>query len=171
MATKNLTRVCGIGFLIASIAFCQSQTRAEDTADYPIASALARLTAEVNALRLELLQVQIESAQARLTSSEHQLREAREERRRLDEEEQGLNQQVHEFDVQLLEPTLSPETREDIEQAKVEAQTSGRQTLQAERAAAAEREAIARTRYDSAHKAHSELLARAVKVGVVKPNR
>jgi chromosome segregation ATPase len=171
--TNFLVVIAGCIGLLFVAPVVSSQTRlveAPDDGGHSLRAAVAQLTSELKALKLDVLRLQIEAVQARLDQAENGWRVTQQEQQRLEEEDRELGQEVQELDAQLLQPTLSPEMRADIVQAKFNAQTSGVAALRAERAAADTRESTARARFEQARKAHSELLARAVKLGLVGPN-
>jgi hypothetical protein len=156
-----------IGMLAVPTAFCESTSV---TTIEELRVAIHQLTAEVRAIKADLLKVQIEASAGRLRHLEYQWHVAQQEQQTVAEEQRDLNQEVNELDESILEPHLSPEKRDGLVAARINAQASGTARLATRRASADRREAGIRLAYEETRKAHATLLERALSLGLTELN-
>lgn len=93
---------------------------------------------ELRGLRIELLHEKIERANARVAELERQLRTAESDRLRAGQLERSQAEQLAEFQNQLSQRGLTPESRSEIEKQRTQLVTTGAARL-ADRVAAASR--------------------------------
>ena len=146
--------------LLATAPVIFSQSQPNDALE--LRTVVTQLAAEVRSLKTEILRLQVEASEARVHKSQLEWDSARQEQERLDQEHRELTQEAQELSAELLQPSLSPETRAELVEAKFKAETSKTAKLLAERASADRQEALARDAYEQTRKAHSQLLDRAV---------
>jgi hypothetical protein len=169
MPVSRYIRVGGYGALFAALAIAVSKPLPQAVAHQ--GDALAQLTADVHALKVEVLRLRFEAEETRMSEIERELSLSAEARRQLTEEEHVLNQELSESDAQLRLPELSPEQRQELQSTRAEKMTAGMSRLHSERARAHEREASLRQRLQRTRQARAQLLARAAELGITLESR
>ena len=171
--TTKVFRIAGaLGPIVALAALTNLHAQSADSgANVAPGMSLARLTNEVNQLKVEFLQLRLEIEQARVEAQQRELQAIDENLRSLLAQEESVQQEVEDLQRLQLDPGLSAEQRAEIAITANESSTNGLAWLNDERIATERRQAALQAQLSQSYHTRSQLLARAADLGIAMPGQ